>query len=391
MPHCAKSTVTKKRECGVSLERLEITPFAVIVGEILQQRRTGSLTIVLARLRKTLYWSQGELTLITSADDADSLAEFLIRRGVLSPGRVLSLATNDPTLAVSAFHESGLFDMSKRQTLLREWLTFQFVPLFSLEEGTAAFSDDEAIEPERRVFLQSTAGAVLDGIRAITNGLVLRRSLGDLRRLIAPDPDQHAMLDMIPFTDGERRFADALSAPQTIETFLKQFTSDSLTAARVVISMMTLGVFTVVEDIPEQDTRSLDDANTTWSCCSPSARMMSAPCGPWRSRGNSHRWITIRYWTSLGRQFADKSPPQQKKKNAATIPQRIRLQSNLRSRPSKGASMKPRPCWKIRSGGRRMTNCWPRRQASSPRAAMTYNAAQRSAPSPVRIFLARRS
>jgi tetratricopeptide (TPR) repeat protein len=246
----------------VSLERLEITPFAVIAGEILQQRRTGSLTIVLSRLRKTLYWSQGELTLITSADPSDALSEFLIRRGVLSPDRALLLATNDPILAVSTFHESGLFDMSKRQTLLREWLTFQFVPLFSLEEGTAAFTDDEAIGPERRVFLQSTAGAVLDGIRAITNGLVLRRSLGELKRLIAPDPEERSMLDMIPFTDAERKFADALTSPQTIEMFLKQFTSDSLTAARVVISMMTLGVFAVVEDAAEQPTRSLDDADT---------------------------------------------------------------------------------------------------------------------------------
>jgi hypothetical protein len=246
----------------VSLERIEITPFAVIAGEILQQRRTGSLTIVLARLRKTLYWSQGELTLITSADVEDSLAEFLIRRGVASPDQSAPLATKDPTLAVSTFHESGLFDMSKRQTLLREWLTFQFVPLFSLEEGTAAFSDEEALAPEKRVFLQSTAGAVLDGIRAITNGLVLRRSLGDMKRLIAPDPEERAKIDMIPFTDAERRFADALSGPQTIENFLKQFTTDSLTAARVVISMMTLGVFAVVDDAPEEPTRSLDDADT---------------------------------------------------------------------------------------------------------------------------------
>ncbi|MDP9360282.1 MAG: hypothetical protein M3P29_02400, partial [Acidobacteriota bacterium] len=120
----------------MSLERIEITPFAVIAGEILQQRRTGSLTIVQARLRKTLYWAQGELALITSAAADDSLAEFLIRRGVLSPDGAKQLATEDPSQAAATFHESGLFDMSKRQTLLREWLTFQFVPLFSLEEGT---------------------------------------------------------------------------------------------------------------------------------------------------------------------------------------------------------------------------------------------------------------
>ena len=51
----------------MSLERIEITPFAVMVGDVLQQRRTGHLTIVRAPLRKVLYWSQGELVLITSA------------------------------------------------------------------------------------------------------------------------------------------------------------------------------------------------------------------------------------------------------------------------------------------------------------------------------------
>lgn len=236
----------------MSLERIEITPFAVIAGEILQQRRTGSLTIAESRLRKTLYWSQGELALITSVSRDDSLAEFLIRRGVVTPDRGAQLIRNDPAEAAATFHESGLFDMSKRQTLLREWLTFQFVPLFSLEEGTAAFSDEEAIGPEKRVFLQSTATVVLDGIRAITNGLVLRRSLGDLSRQIGASSDSRSVLDTIPLTDAERRLADALSKPQTIETFLKQFPNDSLAAARVVIAMMTIGVFSIVDDVPRQ-------------------------------------------------------------------------------------------------------------------------------------------
>ena len=51
----------------MSLERIEITPFAVIVGDILQARPTGNLTIIRPPVRKVLYWSQGELVLITSA------------------------------------------------------------------------------------------------------------------------------------------------------------------------------------------------------------------------------------------------------------------------------------------------------------------------------------
>jgi tetratricopeptide (TPR) repeat protein len=246
----------------VSLERIEITPFAVIAGEILQQRRSGSLTIVQARLRKTLFWAQGELALITSAAPEDSLADFLVRRGVVSPAQALQLSTQNPSDAVSVFHESGLFDMSRRQTFLREWLTLQFVQLFSLEEGTSAFSDEQAIEPEKRVFLQSTAAIVLDGIRAITNGLVLRRSLGDLTRTIEPDPAERSLLDAIPLTDAERRLADALSKPQTIESFLKQFPNDSLQAARVVIAMMTLGVFVIVDDTRAQTNTTVEEDST---------------------------------------------------------------------------------------------------------------------------------
>jgi len=231
----------------VSLERIEITPFTVIVGEILQQRRTGSLTIIHGPLRKTLYWSQGELALITSAAPEDSLAEFLVRRGVIPADRALQFAMIDPIESAARFHESGLLDMSMRQTRLREWMTSQFIPLFSLDEGTAAFSDESAIEPEKRVFLQSTPAAVLDGIRAITNGLVLRRSLGDLKREIEPERDAASTLDTIPLTDAERKIAGALHEPQSIETFLKQFTNDSVTAARVVIAMMTLGLFAIVD------------------------------------------------------------------------------------------------------------------------------------------------
>jgi hypothetical protein len=230
----------------VSLERIEITPFAVIAGEIVQERRTGSLTIVHAPLRRNLYWAQGELALITSTSPEDSLSDFLVRRGVVTLERALPLAAADPIEAASRFHEAGLFDMSARQTLLREWMTSLFVPLFSLDEGTAAFTDSEAIDPDKRVFLQSMPAVVLDGIRGITNGLVLRRSLGDLKRTIEPDDSASISLDAVPLTDAERRIAEALNEPQTIETFLKQFTSDSVTAARVVISMMTLGLFSVV-------------------------------------------------------------------------------------------------------------------------------------------------
>ncbi|HVS32935.1 MAG TPA: DUF4388 domain-containing protein [Thermoanaerobaculia bacterium] len=244
----------------MSLERIEITPFAVIVGEILQNRGTGYLTIIRPPIRKTLYWSQGELVLIISVAPDDSLADFLVRRGVVAQERAVEMASGDSTDAVSRFHESGLLELAWRQTLLREWVAAQFIPLFSLDEGTAAFTEDAAIEPEKRVFLQSTAALILEGVRSITNGLVLRRSLGDLKREIGPARNSRFNLDTIPLNDNERRIANELAEPQPIEAFLKHFSADSVTAAKVVIGMLCLGLFTIVEYKEEtQQPLSFDD------------------------------------------------------------------------------------------------------------------------------------
>jgi TolA-binding protein len=231
----------------LSLERIEITPFAAIVGELLQDRRTGQLTIVRGPLRKVLFWSQGELVLISSSVPEDSLSDFLVRRGVIASDRAIQLVDPDGMEAVARFHESGLLDMSHRQTLLREWMTSQFVPLFSLDEGTSAFNDETAIDPEKRVFLQSTPALVIEGVRSITNGLVLRRSLGDLKRDIAPASDASYRLDAIPLNDVERRIAASLTRATSIESFLKQFASESVSAAKVVIAMMAIGIFEVVK------------------------------------------------------------------------------------------------------------------------------------------------
>jgi Flp pilus assembly protein TadD len=232
----------------VSLERIEITPFTVIAGDILQHRKTGYLTIFKPPLRKTLYWSQGELVMAVSTAPEDSLTDFLVRRGAVTADRAAQLFGDDPNDAVARVHELGLLDLSSRQALLREWLTAVFLPLFSLDEGTAAFTDDEPLPPEKRVFLQSTAGVMIDGIRAITNGLVLRRSLGDLKRLIQPARDSRFNVESLPLNDQERSIAAALQDATSIEVFLKRFSTQSVVAAKVVIAMLAVGIYTTVAE-----------------------------------------------------------------------------------------------------------------------------------------------
>jgi len=232
----------------VSLERIEITPFAVVAGEILRNRRTGYLSILKGALRKVLYFSQGELIMSVSAAPEDSLPHYLVRRGVLTPEDAARFFGDDPNDAAGHLHEAGILDLSTRQTLLREWLTGQVLPLFSLDEGTAAFTEDEPLPPEKRVFLQSTATLLIDGVRSITNGLVLRRSLGDLKRMIHAAREPRYSVEALPLTEQERSMVAALTEPAPIEVFLRRFATQSVLVAKVVIAMMSLGVFTVYEE-----------------------------------------------------------------------------------------------------------------------------------------------
>ena len=227
----------------MSLIRLEVTPLVTLLAEILQDKSSGILTVVRQPRRRELHWANGDLVLIVSNDPAEGFWDFLVRRGLISDEQASELRNSDPLEIVPRFQALGVTDSMKRQILLREWLRALAVPLFSMDEGTAVFQSEESLDPARRILLQSTPAVVLDGIRAIANGLVLRSSLGDLRRSIVFDPSAPYALDLLPLTDIESRIANSLTEPETVDSFLKRFPSESVIAAKVVIAMSALGIF----------------------------------------------------------------------------------------------------------------------------------------------------
>ena len=247
---CLSSTgviYAKSNGCALSLERIEVTPFAVVAGDVLQQRRSGTLTVVKSPMTRVLYWAQGELVMAASTDPEDSLHHFVVQRGIVPAERARELFSGDPNDAVAALHESRLLALASRQTALRDWLASQFIPLFSLDEGTTAFQEDDPLPPEKRVFVQSTAALFIEGIHSITNGLVLRRSLGDLKREIEIDRDSRFRIEQLPLDEHEREIASMLREPMTIEVFLRHFATESAVVAKVVASMLAIGVYQVVE------------------------------------------------------------------------------------------------------------------------------------------------
>ncbi|MGK2857372.1 MAG: DnaJ domain-containing protein [Thermoanaerobaculia bacterium] len=241
----------------MSLERLEITPVSSVIGTIVSDRDSGRLTVVSRDVRTDLWWSQGDLVLAATDAKDRSLAAFLTGGGHLASGATAALEVNDPVDVALRFFESGLVPADRVGPLLREWITSIVVPLFSIEEGTSAWEEGTALEPERRIFIPSPAAIILEGIRGITSGLALKRSLGDTSRRMRMAREPRFLLDTTPLLDDELRVVNGLDEPKSIGEFLKQFPRESALAARVVIEMLTLGIFEI--EIPDHERESQEE------------------------------------------------------------------------------------------------------------------------------------
>ncbi len=239
------------KNAAMTLERLEKTPFSTVVRELIGDRRTGRMTVVTPKAGRLLFWSQGELVLAIPTAQDDSLGRYLARRGVIAQERIEALDPQDPVDIVPHLDEERAIPSAQKNSLLREWITVLTTPLFSLESGTIAFSDEEALEPQKRVFV-STSAVVLEGIRRISSGLVLRTSLGELNAEVQPSASPQFGLQTLPLSEAERKIAARLNDRMKLSDFLRS-ASDSSGAARVALALMTLGTWQTVEHASEQE------------------------------------------------------------------------------------------------------------------------------------------
>lgn len=245
----------------MSLERIEVTPFPNLLGDIITGRKTGTLTVVKEPERKVFHFADGELSLITSNSIQESLGAWLFQKGEINEDQALQLTPPDWTDSVPLFHEGSIVHIKRKDPLLREWMLSLALPLFSWTEGTAAFTTGEPLPSRKRAFVKSTPGFVLEGIRSIHNGLVLRRALGDIQRKISPNRSALFVTDSLPLTQPELAVASALDNPETIEGFIRRMPGNSANTGRVLIAMLVLGLFTEAEE-PPPEKKFVEDHDT---------------------------------------------------------------------------------------------------------------------------------
>jgi tetratricopeptide (TPR) repeat protein len=224
----------------LNLYRIEVTPFPMLLAEMIAGGRSGTLTIIREPVRKVTYWADGELVLVASKSLRESLGAYLFRRRLINDAQALQLTPEDWTDSVRLIHETEI-PLHNKDTLLREWATGMVLPLFSLTDGSAIFEDEPPLPAPLRVPMRSMPAMVLEGVRSIRDGLVLRRSLGDLQRVVMPSRAPLYEVGSLPLTAAERAVVTAFQTEEPLEGFLRRVGGDSATTSRTVILMLALG------------------------------------------------------------------------------------------------------------------------------------------------------
>ncbi|MBW3672090.1 MAG: DUF4388 domain-containing protein [Acidobacteria bacterium] len=233
----------------MTLERLEIKTFPNIIRDILQERRSGILTVVGGNARRLIHWAYGDLVLVESDRPEEMLQNFLRKKDLISDKDRDELQQIGSRNVVLHFTEVEMVPSAGRHSVLREWISSVVGKLFPLDTGTALFEDSDPLAPEQRVFL-STPALVLEGIRSIQSGLVLRNSLGDLKRKIEPVADPPFEIETLPLTDEEREVIKSVSGPTALQEVLKNSPTSSVVSSRTAIAMFTFGLWRDVVERP---------------------------------------------------------------------------------------------------------------------------------------------
>jgi tetratricopeptide (TPR) repeat protein len=232
----------------VNLERLDVKPLPTLLGEIVQTRLNGYLTVVHPPLRTNIYVAQGVVVLALSNTPESNFASFLEKFRILPPEDARRYEAEDPREIVRHVMQTAGLEPAMKQPLLRDWLATILMPLFSLSDGTAFFTEEEPLEPDLRIFVQSMSALILQGVRSIANGLVLRNALGDAKREIVLDPEAGRDLSSLALTEQERAIAESMSNPIAIEALIRQFPGNSMNTAHLIIALMALGIFREYEE-----------------------------------------------------------------------------------------------------------------------------------------------
>jgi len=149
---------------------LETMSLAELLQWLANGRQTGTLIVDNGSVEKKIYLREGRVLSSSSSDPRGFLGHFLVSKGVISEedlAKAMAIQQEQDKLLGEILVEGGAIEQEMLDHMLRLKAEENIYDLFSWEDGTFVFQDNELPEYELVPMSANITGLVMEGMRRI--------------------------------------------------------------------------------------------------------------------------------------------------------------------------------------------------------------------------------
>lgn len=198
-------------------KRLEDTCVPRLLGACRRRRLSGILTLRRPTAVRHVYFENGAVVYAASEVVAERFGERLCTLGCISPeqlAQAVAAAKNGKRLG-ACLVELGYLTASDLQAMLVGHVTYLVHSLFDWTTGEYQFQSQH-VKVDGFGQTLSPVGLIFDGVRSLPDLNLIRRWLGDPRRILQPAASAQSHLDGVTLTPEEGFVLSRLDAPLSV-------------------------------------------------------------------------------------------------------------------------------------------------------------------------------
>jgi hypothetical protein len=229
-------------------------------------RRSGKLVLRQNDLERSIYWHEGEVVFATSNSQEHTLGRFLLRNGKISEEQWReSIAKLTPeTRHGKLLVQMGAISPKELWWGVKNQVLEIIYSVFTWSSGDFVFYETTEDIQERITLSVNTSSIIMEGIRRLDEGAMIREKIHDVEMVFARIPGAESQIDDLDLSPQELRLYDQIDGRRTIRELIALSDMTEFEVTRIlyqlfsgrVIEVTTAEkrirpVFLDVEDSPE--------------------------------------------------------------------------------------------------------------------------------------------
>jgi hypothetical protein len=234
---------------------LSLVQFADVLTFVSMVRRSGKLVLLHEELERTIFWNRGEIVFATSNSPEHSLGQFLLRNGKITEDQYLESRerlTGDTRhgkllVQMGAISPKDLWWGVKNQVLEIVY------SLFAWERGEFAYFESDEQLQERILLSLNTSAIIMEGIRRLDEGAMIRERITSLAIVYAVVPGADAQLPSLELSDQEMELFHLIDGSRSIRVLIRDSSLTEFETLRILYQLVRARL---IEEVREEKKRT---------------------------------------------------------------------------------------------------------------------------------------